>query len=391
MDSPLFLLLLAFAFVGHVALWTWTYNRLHASPLRARRVKKLEKYVILGLFGSLLLPAGCLLTRERGWLTSGEGVAWWLGQVWLLTCCGMLAYVSVAWVVRRWITPAGGPLLENDTSIIDVRAELGFCPAGDRFTRWQSWIPGNQILHVHVQRKIVAVRGLPTELAGLRIAQLSDLHMTGQLQRPFFETVIGHTNLLDADLVAVTGDLIDEPACIEWIPDTLGRLSSRYGVYALLGNHEQRLGNVEPLRDALRENGLICLGGRSLIRGIRGIDVLLAGNECPWFPPPPPVRPPNGSEYSFSILFSHSPDALPWARRHGFDVLLAGHTHGGQICFPVVGPVICPSRYGVRFASGLFDAAPVLLHVNRGISGTHPLRFNCPPEITLLELQPVRE
>ena len=64
----------------------------------------------------------------------------------------------------------------------------------------------------------------------------------------------------------------------------------------------------------------------------------------------------------------------------------AGHTHGGQIRLPIVGPIVAPSRYGVKYASGLFHEPPTLMHVSRGVCGVHPLRFNCPPELALLTL-----
>ena len=91
--------------------------------------------------------------------------------------------------------------------------------------------------------------------------------------------------------------------------------------------------------------------------------------NVPWFPPAPRVEWAASGPRPFSMLLSHSPDQLPWARRHGFQLMLAGHTHGGQIRIPVLGPVICPSRYGVRYASGLFDRPPTLMHVSRGLSG----------------------
>ena len=221
----------------------------------------------------------------------------------------------------------------------------------------------------------------------MRIAQVTDLHMTGQLTRPFFDVAVDCTNQWQPDVVMITGDLVDDPACIAWLPDTLGRLQSRFGVYAILGNHDQRLDDVPRLRRALTESGIEDLGGRCQIRMIREIPVLLAGNECPWFPPAPPMKPDASQPRPFSILLSHSPDQFPWARRHGFDLMLAGHTHGGQIRFPIIGPIICPSRYGVWYASGLFERPPTLMHVSRGLSGVHPLRFHCPPELTLLELR----
>jgi hypothetical protein len=133
----------------------------------------------------------------------------------------------------------------------------------------------------------------------------------------------------------------------------------------------------------------------------------LAGNELPWFGPPPArTADPDAAETSprsaddsreavdsddarsaFRILLSHSPDQIDWAREHRFDLMLAGHTHGGQIRFPLVGAVVCPSRWGVKYASGVYHEPPTVLHVTRGISGLHPIRLNCRPELTRLILR----
>jgi len=109
----------------------------------------------------------------------------------------------------------------------------------------------------------------------------------------------------------------------------------------------------------------------------------LAGNERPWFSPLATDPLPTGV---LKLLLSHSPDQLPWARRRGFDLMLAGHTHGGQVRFPLIGPVVCPSWHGTKYACGFFDESPTLLHVSRGSSSYFPYRLNCPPEITKLTL-----
>jgi hypothetical protein len=90
----------------------------------------------------------------------------------------------------------------------------------------------------------------------------------------------------------------------------------------------------------------------------------------------------------FRIAVAHSPDQFGWARYYDFDLMLAGHTHGGQIRFPLIGPVFSPSHHGVRYAAGTFYQPPTLMHVSRGLSGTRPLRFNCPPELARLNLRP---
>lgn len=89
----------------------------------------------------------------------------------------------------------------------------------------------------------------------------------------------------------------------------------------------------------------------------------------------------------FRILLSHTPDNLSWAKSHHFDLMLAGHTHGGQIRLPWLGAIIAPSFHGSRYASGLYFEPPTLMHVSRGLAGIHPIRLNCPPELALLILK----
>jgi predicted MPP superfamily phosphohydrolase len=98
-------------------------------------------------------------------------------------------------------------------------------------------------------------------------------------------------------------------------------------------------------------------------------------------------RPQWPSDGSFRLLLSHTPDNLPRAKREGVDLMLSGHVHGGQVVLPIFGPVYAPSRYGVKYASGVFHEPPTVLHVSRGLSGRHPLRFRCRPEVTRLVLR----
>ncbi len=88
----------------------------------------------------------------------------------------------------------------------------------------------------------------------------------------------------------------------------------------------------------------------------------------------------------FRILLSHSPDLFYKAQRWGIDLMLSGHNHGGQIRFPLVGPVFMPSRYSRRFDRGFFRQNGTLLYVNEGVGGKHPVRYGCPPEISRLVL-----
>jgi predicted MPP superfamily phosphohydrolase len=89
---------------------------------------------------------------------------------------------------------------------------------------------------------------------------------------------------------------------------------------------------------------------------------------------------------AFRLFLCHTPDHIQWARSQQVDLMLSGHNHGGQVVLPVLGPVYSPSIYGTRYASGVFWEEPTLLYVSRGISGRHPLRWRCPPELTKLVL-----
>ena len=118
---------------------------------------------------------------------------------------------------------------------------------------------------------------------------------------------------------------------------------------------------------------------------VRGEPLLAIGHEGPWATPGPDLTDcPQGP---FRLCLSHTPDNIAWARRHGIDLMLAGHVHGGQIRFPLIGSVLVPSRYGRRYDCGTFDEPPTVLHVSRGLAGEDPLRFNCRPEVSKLILR----
>jgi predicted MPP superfamily phosphohydrolase len=89
----------------------------------------------------------------------------------------------------------------------------------------------------------------------------------------------------------------------------------------------------------------------------------------------------------FRLVLSHSPDLFYQAASWGTDLMLSGHNHGGQIRFPFLGAVFMPSRYSRRFDRGFFRRGNMLLYVNEGIAGRHPVRYGCPPEVTRFVLR----
>ena len=385
------LTLIAITSSGHLALWVYLYNRLHATGLPRRVVRLVEKLMIVLVAVTGLILFGMMLARWPSvlgnWQNPGDRPL--LAYAWL--CWVALALVAAKWTWRKLAPQPASPLLSNHTQQFNVASHIGTLPVGRVTTRVAANIPGNQIMNVWFHHKTVCHSNLPAALDGLRIAQLSDLHMTGQLTKDFFRTIVQRTNQWQPDVVVLTGDLVEKAACLPWVPDTLGQLEARNGKFFILGNHDRRLPNPKQLRIALCDLGWTDLGGQWLRYFLRETPILLAGNESPWFPAPrQDDRPPHDSAEGtkpFSILLAHTPDQLPWARQQRFDLMLAGHTHGGQIRVPIIGPMVCPSRFGVRYASGLFHEPPTTMHVSRGLSGVQPLRFGCPPEVTLLELR----
>lgn len=378
------------ALVGHIAITVWLFNRVHARPWRRKIVKTLEKVLLLASFMISLLLAWQLLqvaTAFDLWLRST-----WLLQIYAALCWLAALAAIPLWVVPKLLERTPAALLTNDTTTVDVLERIEERPLVGVAAKLLFHFPGNEILRLGIHTKTIQLTRLPTELSGLRIAHLSDLHMTGQLGKAFYDVVVDETNALAPDLVVITGDILEKTKCLPWIMPTLGRLRAREGKYFVLGNHEQRLPEAGELRAALTEAGLIDLGSRCLSVSLRGAEVTLAGTEVPWFGTSPEMPAVCGSEEAgqtpFRMLLSHSPDQFFWAQAQSIDLMLAGHTHGGQIRIPYIGAVVAPSNYGFRYAGGLYHQGTTVLHVSRGLAGIQPIRLNCLPEIALLILKP---
>lgn len=272
--------------LGHVALWTALFNRLHALPLPCRLVSLLDKLFLLMI---AVAPAAWLF-----WIWSrGAGV---FSAKSLLTArtpmacyavvsVGVGLYILTIWLWRRLTSTRPAVLVSNHTEAVNVAQTLARPPIGSRFVALLNWVPGNQMFELRIQEKTLVVPRLDPALDGLTIAHLSDLHFTGKITADFFKHVVAQTNQLSADLVAVTGDIVDKAHCIQWIPEILGPLQSRLGSYFILGNHDKRIRDVPGLRKTLEDAGLVDLGRQPHEIVHAGRRILLAGNELPWFGP----------------------------------------------------------------------------------------------------------
>jgi predicted MPP superfamily phosphohydrolase len=382
---------LLLAVSGHVAICIYANNRVHATGLPRRVVQAISlAFHALTVIGSLAIAWWCVELAQLLY-HAGSANVWSLLVPGYLSLCGLVAVGPLPWSLwQRRHVRLPVELLSNHSTSLDLAREVTADLVGRSWRRLYVVLPRNESLRLEVNEKVLRVPRLDPALEGLSIAHLSDLHFTGAIARRWFEEVIERVNGLEADLVAVTGDLIDKSACIDWVPYTLGRLRARHGAFFVLGNHDLRV-DWRRLRETLEDSGLVDLGGRWLPVEINGRPIVLAGNERPWVKQAADMSQCPAQVEGFRplrILLSHSPDQIRWAQERDFDLLLAGHTHGGQIRLPLIGPVCSPSRYGVKYANGTFFEPPTLMHVSRGISGKTPLRYNCLPEATKLVLTP---
>ncbi len=238
--------------------------------------------------------------------------------------------------------------------------------------------------------------GLHREHRGLRIVQLSDFHIGNGLEGKRLNAVLEAANSLDADLIALTGDLFDfDPGVVEEGARALASLRARCGVYAVLGNHDTYTGteivasalarhapNITLLRDAIVK---LPLDPPLYLAGIEdpGREWLSRSLDLPAIEEVAASRPDDGP----TLLLVHRPEAFPQAARLGFPLVLAGHTHGGQLAFPMPGGRINFAALITRFTRGLYRENGAALYVNRGVGFAGPMiRFNCRREITTIEL-----
>jgi hypothetical protein len=254
-------------------------------------------------------------------------------------------------------------------------------------------------LNLEITHRRIKIPRLPSAFEGLRMAQLSDIHIGPFMTAEEIRRYVGITNQLKADLVALTGDFVTWAANTQSaVVDALAGLKAPLGVYGCLGNHEMWAEVEDSITRLFARRGIRMLRGeQALLRS--GAEVInLIGVDFQSRSPMGPRGQRLVREYlvgvqrlivpnTANILLSHNPNTFDRAAELGIDLSLAGHTHGGQVTLEFIHRDLSPSRLITPYVKGWFQKPGGQLYVNCGIGTIGvPIRFGAPPEVTVYEL-----
>jgi predicted MPP superfamily phosphohydrolase len=237
-----------------------------------------------------------------------------------------------------------------------------------------------------IERQEIFLRRLPKALDGLRVVHLSDFHYGPLTDSRHLERAVNAANNLRPDLIALTGDYISQDRiyaapCAELV----GRLRARFGVFAVLGNHDHWT-DAALIADLFQAEGIQVLLNEGLRLDLHGPSFWLAGvNDTMVGLEDLSLAMAGSTDDELKLLLAHNPIILRRAARAGVDLVLSGHTHGGQVTLrPEKSRSGRPRR---RMLRGLGRRGNTQIYVTRGLGTVVlPIRYGCPPEVSVLEL-----
>lgn len=250
---------------------------------------------------------------------------------------------------------------------------------------------------VSFERHDIQINRLPDPFRGFKIVQISDFHYAEFTEPYFLRDIVKQVNRLNPDAVFFNGDYITDgsvfsQAHTKRFAYSCAEILSKIHCplcYAVLGNHDSTFAEAAVL-DALAIHGFTVLNNRYVPLERDGKRLWIAGTGdaiCRKMDLDKAVPAASLVKDEPILIMVHEPDILPLVARRNVDLMLSGHTHGGQVRFPFVPPFHLPPL-GRKYVEGIFRLGPTQLYVNRGLGTVGlPVRFNCPPEIAVLTLE----
>jgi predicted MPP superfamily phosphohydrolase len=244
----------------------------------------------------------------------------------------------------------------------------------------------------------IDVEGLPEAFSGFKIAQLSDLHGGHHMPEDYLPRAVDMTLAEKPDVIALTGDFIHKGyRHVETVAKVLARLQAPHGVFAVLGNHDFSVRNALGIRrhrglhravaDALAGQGIRVLRNEALPLEKGSEKVFLAGLDDLWSRECDPERALGGlCPRTPRVVLAHNPQTVHLLAGHRCDLMLSGHTHGGQINWPGLGRFFL-GRKARQFAAGLYRHNATHVYVHKGVGFGWRFRFGVRPEIAVFQLR----
>lgn len=406
MLRPLFFSLLVLALIGDARIFLFVANRI---VFGSHREEKAKLHWLIYAVPPLLLFLTLLFWPLHAWIRDladnrlveriapepVERVLWslfWakIGSAWLFIAAGVGAY----WILDRIRTLKLGKPAIAGTRTLPSEVITARLRAVDREKKpsmlsriARALGAHNDVYDIEITRHEVEIASLPPSFDGYRIAFLTDTHVASFMRRDFYREVVRQVLRFEPDLILLGGDFVTWERHIPLMADVLlTDLTARDGVYAVLGNHDY-WANSKAVIEAMSARGVQFIVNRSVaIR--RGDDVISLGGIDEVYRGEPDL------EAAFArmdpnvpcLMVSHHPDIVDTIEEQRIDLLVCGHTHGGQIRFPFFGSVVVPSKHEARYASGFHRVRNVLLYVSRGVGAIPPLRILCRPEVATFTL-----
>lgn len=240
------------------------------------------------------------------------------------------------------------------------------------------------IWRLQIERHTLQLPLWNPQLNGLRVAQLSDLHLRKTYAEFVLRRALHAVHDFQPDIIFLTGDYLYHADDLPLLREMLQGIRAPLGVFAILGNHDY-WDNPAEIAGVLHELGISVLINEHRVVTWRDADFIVAGVADPWQADADLDRALSDAPRDLPIiLLAHGPDFITTAQAHGVALQLSGHAHAGHINLPWFGPYVLP-RWGMEYPHGQFVVGDSYLYVSRGMGGL-PIRFGALPEVGLLTL-----